>query len=476
MRAKFTAIFAIIVIIVGGLTFALTRAIIGSQLPAPDAARPLAGATSYLQLQGLLLERWLAVQAVDPKAREPFNAGTADARAEAATAYANQLRDAASRSDVPAPVLVVLVDAQGVVLGRNGSKGMRGETLTKIYPALQTALSTGATGSDVWIRRERSEQLLTSYAPIRGADGAIVGALAAGTALNDERLSGTAERTSGQGLMLAVPAGDSLEVVARTTNMPGEATLTPAALEGAKQALAAGQVVSLGGFGADIAAKAGPLDGYGHGRQAVLIAVAAGSSANLLGSMTIPALGVLALGLVLVIIAGYVLDSYISRPVSEIEEGLLQVMNGRTDYRFELEHSELGGLAFRINSLLNQLLGVQEEEETDEQGRPSRAPAASSFQDALAVDERMATSTAEGSPDARALRDEPDAAYYARLYNEYVAGKKSLGDPTDHIEQKSFTTRIMANERELLQKHGKPVRFKIEVRGREVVLLAVPLA
>jgi hypothetical protein len=150
-------------------------------------------------------------------------------------------------------------------------------------------------------------------------------------------------------------------------------------------------------------------------------------------------------------------------------------MNGKTDLRFEIEHAEYGGLVFRINSLLNQLFGVQEDE-TDDQGRPSRAPSSTSFEDALSVDERMATS-ADGADagDQRTLREEPEAKYYARIFGEYIAGKRSLGDPVDHITQEAFTARIRASEAEMAQKHGKPVRYKVEVRGREVVLLAVPL-
>ena len=51
-------------------------------------------------------------------------------------------------------------------------------------------------------------------------------------------------------------------------------------------------------------------------------------------------------------------------------------MLGRAhDRRFEIEHAELGGLVFRLNSLLNQLIGVQEDE-TDADGRPTPAPEA----------------------------------------------------------------------------------------------------
>jgi hypothetical protein len=150
-------------------------------------------------------------------------------------------------------------------------------------------------------------------------------------------------------------------------------------------------------------------------------------------------------------------------------------MNGRTDLRFEIEHAELGGLVFRLNSLLNQLLGVQEDD-TDDQGRPSRSPQAAAFSDALAVDETMAPYAAADVAEAKTLREEPDAQYYARIFKEYVDAKISLGDPVDHITREAFVGRIMASERETSEKHGKPVRYKVEVRGREVVLIAVPLA
>src|SRR5262249_32150330 len=157
----------------------------------------------------------------------------------------------------------------------------------------------------------------------------------------------------------------------------------------------------------DYIASARALDGYGNGHRLVLISMVHLAAPAILSGLVWPALGATVIGLLLVIAGAWLLDNYISRPISELEDGLLAIMNGRTDRRFEIEHAELGGLVFRLNSLLNQLFGVQEDE-TDAQGRPSRAPAAASFQDALAVDETMAASeTAD-----EALRDEPADAYY----------------------------------------------------------------
>ena len=73
--------------------------------------------------------------------------------------------------------------------------------------------------------------------------------------------------------------------------------------------------------------------------------------------------------------AGWLLGNYITRPINMLEEGLLAILNGQADKRFELDHAELGGLAFRIDQLLNQLMGV-EEDTTDDEGRVSRSPSA----------------------------------------------------------------------------------------------------
>jgi HAMP domain-containing protein len=274
----------------------------------------------------------------------------------------------------------------------------------------------------------------------------------------------------------AVKDGDKLDVVAKSGGVTPEiiAAITAApAKDAALQALGTGQLTELSGMPRDYQASARPLEGYGNGRRLVLISIVHLSAPAILGGLIWPALGATVLGLILVIAGAWLLDNYISRPISEIEDGLLAIMNGRTDRRFEIEHAELGGLVFRLNSLLNQLLGVQEDE-TDDQGRPSRAPAAASFQDALAVDERMAASAGSSVADA-ALRDEPADDYYRRIFDEYIAAKRSLGDPTEGITLPAFVERIQASEQEMREKHGKPVRYKIEVRDREVVLLAVPL-
>ena len=185
----------------------------------------------------------------------------------------------------------------------------------------------------------------------------------------------------------------------------------------------------------------------------------------------------MALGLVLVLAGGFFLGSYISRPIAILEEGLLAILNGQSDKRFELDHAELGGLAFRIDQLLNQLMGV-EEDNTDDEGRVSKAPTAANFGEALSVDRSnrdVAAAAAASDVDVARLAAEPADQYYGRLYREYIAAKKALGEQVDHITEPTFKSRIQGMEQDATQKHGRPVRYHVQSNGREVVLLAVPL-
>ena len=144
------------------------------------------------------------------------------------------------------------------------------------------------------------------------------------------------------------------------------------------------------------------------------------------------------------------------------------------DKRFELDHPDLGGLAFRIDQLLNQLMGV-EEDTTDEEGRVSVAPTAKNFSEAMSVDDRAVSSGGVDPNLMRQLAAEPPAQYYARIYREYVAAKKALGEATDHITEQAFATRIQGMEKDKAAELGKPVRYQVQVSGKEVKLLVIPV-
>jgi hypothetical protein len=485
LRNKIIAVNAVIVLIVGLLSWVLMRQTIGAAAGNPgvllaDAKHEVQGASARLQLDALRTERWLAQRATDPAALDPFQKSTDSARKEAATSICDRfLSDARGSSTFEgiAPAMAMLIDENGRMVGRNGSSLNAGRDLGADYPAFKDALSKGRSGSDIWANADKQDSFLTSYAPVRSSDGKVAGMIALGVGLADE-LTRVGEQTTGRALaIVAQEKGPDVAVVAHSTNT---AALSDAVGTTAKDLIKR----ILDGSKADAVPAndmfvgASPLDGLGDGKHSALVAASPSTVLDNAAAMPTPILYVTVLGLILVLVGGWMLGNYITRPINLLEEGLLAILNGQQDKRFELDHPELGGLAFRIDQLLNQLMGI-EEDTTDEQGRPSKAPSAADFREAMSVDRGTGGAVGEGQQvdpaQAQALAAEPPAQYYARIYREYINAKKALGEQTDHITEQAFATRIQGMERDASQKYGRPVRYQVHARNKEVVLLAVPL-
>jgi hypothetical protein len=481
MRNKIIAVNAVIVLIVGLLSFVIVRqAIVAAASNTTQlterAKRDAQAASARFQFDGLRAERWLGGKASEPAAHDVLSKATASARGDAATVFADAILAAAKKEPFfggAVPSLVAVIDANGKIIGRNGSTLSRGEDLASAYPALKEAIAKGQSGSDVWVNPGRNDNYLASYAPLRDDKGNPAGAVAIAMTLNDS-LSRVSDATTGRGLLLAVVDDKGIRIASNSTNATDN-TKAAVTKVGAEVKAAIGQGHSMAVAGDDVIVAAAPLEGFGAGRNAAVVSVAAATLVENAGSLPLPILGVMGLGVVLVIVGGWLLGNYITRPIQMLEEGLLAILNGQSDKRFELDHGELGGLAFRIDQLLNQLMGV-EEDNTDDEGRPSNAPTAAHFAEAMSVDQGGGGSDA--GLDAAAIQRlaaEPAPQYYARIYGEYIAAKKGLGEKVDHITEQAFASRIQGMETDASQKHGKPVRYHVAQRGREVVLLAVPL-
>ncbi len=468
MRNKIIAVNAVIVLIVGLLAFAIVRTQLSLATSSTEqlkrsAQRDAVSIAAKLQLDGLRAERWLSAKAAEPATRAALTKATPDARSDAARQLSDQIANAAPAALGTKPSIVAVVDGNGKILGRNGSDLGRGDDVSATYPAFKDALSKTAPGSDVWTDTKRADQYIASYVPVRDENNRTM-MLVIGVALNDA-LARVTEASGGRGVLLVNETGD---ILANTQTTDDVKKAVKDGANDVKNAVTTGTVI--GGGKDDVLFAAAPLDGFGEKKTAV-VAVAPTSLLEGASGAALSILGAMALGLVLVVAGGWFLGSYISRPIAALEEGLLAILNGQNDKRFELDHAELGGLAFRIDQLLNQLMGV-EEDNTDEQGRISKAPTAASLGDAYSVDRG---GQAAGAAPAPALAHEPAEQYYARLYQEYIAAKRSLGEQVDHITDAAFRSRIQGMEQEAASKHGRPVRYQVQVNGREVVLLAVPL-
>lgn len=488
MRLKIIAVFSLIVVVLSVLGWVVAGTVAA---PAPDpqiANRALQGAVSELQLEGAMTQRWLAEQtAKTATLREPFVVPETqpDQRGIAAAAESDKLFQLAQKElGVITPNFVALVNPKGVTLGRSGST-VRKEDFGKAYPTLIAALEAKTSINDVWLDKALGQQHLASISPVLDTDGRLLGGVVIAWLIDNAHLSDTSVKTSGRALALVVKSGNGV-TVAGTSDKPDTALVAKLSSGPTADALAktGGGGENLPGLPSGAYASAKSLDGFGEaGKQVVLVALVP-SPPSFLMKLLLPFAGVLVFALVLVGIGGYLLGGYIMRPVTEIEEGLLGIINGQTNRRFEIEHAELGGVVSHLNSLLNQLFGVTEDD-TDEEGRPSHAPDAKAFKDAISVDERFVggprSASSPGVPvssgvEAAALKSEPESAYQDRIFKEYIAAKRQVGDPTDHITREEFLGRIAQNEAETQEKTGKAVRYKVEVKGKEVQLIAIPLS
>jgi hypothetical protein len=344
-------------------------------------------------------------------------------------------------------------------------------------------LSQGRPIHDVWIEEQEKKMLETAVAPIRGDGGAVLGALVAGYDISN----GVARRA---GAMLDRDIAFLVEGKVYSSSLEGDgmrdlrgylfgpaATSTNAVLGGQNsqsqlwRATLAGQEYS--GITARLPmAPSHPVGFAVLGNRSAQLSVL--SVVNVILILT-------ALGAVLVILYGFMIGSTIMGPIEEIEEGVLAVINGRSDLRLEIESPELGGLAFRINQLLNVMTGTEEQSE-DEQGRVSIPPSAKDWGDAAFADAAPAAAKPAADADdpvedpalSQKLGTEEEAGYARRLYAEYVAAKQVLGENVSNIPQDRFHQRLTGRAQALAQKHGcRLVRFQVETRNGQVILRPV---
>lgn len=477
MRLKIILPNAIVVLLVGLLSYVVVRQrLLTLDDPATVKAaveKDSLGVAGVLQLQLLRAERWLTEHGTTDALRERLqNLGLEDkGRREKTTNALGELkRHAADAKTVfsDPPDLAAIVDKDGKAVGRSEDpQTYAGDDFGKEYPALVAALKENRSGSDIWLSSRFAHKHLVSYAPVRDASGNAIGAVVLAWSLSDQRLAGMSDGAAA--LVVIENGAPKVKAKANESVAPG---LTNE-LEGSLKDTAARAMTN----GADsfttpaFAGSVTALRNIGTGDRAAVAVGRRISNIDSPDAIVWPILAAMGLGLAFVFIAGGILGGYITDPVGRMEESLLQVINGNTNHRVQIEHAELGGLAFRINQLLNTVLGV-EEDNTDEDGRPSVPPAPNHFSEAMAVDE------SRGAPDAAqaaALAAEPEGAYYARLYREYIEAKRANGEAVDNITQQVFVDRIQGMERDQAAKIGRPVRYAVQRRDGQVRLLAIPL-
>lgn len=416
-----------------------------------------------------------------------LSASTENLQRDRAFRRANEIMDQFARIYAEGggpPELVVITNDRGVVIARNQDRNrMHNDDLTQQLSTLSRALSSGTPAIDVWsFAAGQRKLLLTAIVPIHDQSG-VMGALIVAYDMSNGMASRLGHPLSreiaffdGERVYSSSLGGERLAEV-QTVLFEQQTAATQAALsqDANSEAFRAelGDAEYVGAIGPLPSSASTPV-GYAIFANRTAQAAKAAPTLSILVAMV--------LGLIVIIIYGFLIGSGFLKPVEEMEEGILQVINGRTDMRLDIKSQEFGGLAYRINQLLNVFTGT---EEADADGRVSSPPEAwgAVASEAGAREPAPSGASAAAAPEgtdaeeaavARELAAEPEDAYYARLFAEYVAAKEAVGENVSNITEDKFVKRLRANEQSLIKKHAcRMVRFQVQTKGTQVNLRPV---
>ena len=454
-----------------------------------------------------LLDRSLRILALDFVSQVKQRAGDADVklvftaldeegrrtRAFEATERSSAWLGDPARGSRGRPDIVVITDDSGKVLARNADRNrMYGSRLDTALPAVSGTLRDGESRHDVWKKVDEGKVLEVAAAPIRSEEGTIVGTLVVGYDLSNGLAQSEGKTLGGRDVAFLadgkVYSSSFTENVAKQLRaylFGDAAAATTAAMNGAASGA---WKAKLGD--SDYVGVLAPLPMAGTSKVAYAVLANRTDAVRVVAESTDTVILLTVIFALVVLGYGFMIGNSIVKPIEEIEEGVLAVINGNTDLRLDTNNADYGGLAYRINQLLNVFTGVSEGDGEDDQGRVSNvhqeAWKDSAFSDGGAAGGAAGASAPAGAGAGAAgeaiddpalaakLSAEPEEAYYKRVFAEYVAAKKAAGESVANIPEDRFTQRLKGNEQALVKKHGcKAVRFQVQKSGGQVSLQPV---
>lgn len=376
-----------------------------------------------------------------------------------------------------APDIVCVVDETGRVVARDGDiNRMNGNVLTQSVPRLSEVLSSGEAVHDAWFKEDENKLFHVGMAPIRNDGGGVIGGLVVGYDISNA----LAEREARLiGRDVAFVYGDS--VYSSSLEQATAGAL-------GSYLFGDGRGATEGAFNGQVSAPFELMVGKDHWSGVVAsvpatpsVAIGYVVLANETAAIAPVAVAnvilmLMIVGVLLVLVYGFVIGGSLMRPLEEIEEGILTVINGRTDFRIDVASDEFGGLAYRVNQLINMFTGV---EETDSEGHTIAhaehfEPVSSTQASAAGGGGGSKDGSVDDTDAAAKLASEPEADYHERIYAEYVAAKQGVGEDVSNIPKDKFILRLQKNAANLTKKHQcRMVRFQVQTKGSQVILRPV---
>jgi len=380
--------------------------------------------------------------------------------------------------------ILAILNSTGKIIARNlNPNADYGEDLRAKYPAVAQALK-GIAVKDIWTWRDGGVHVV-AVAPITRPDSTIVGAIlvawvvSAKTAQENRDLLRTeigyfhADKVHTSSFVSA--SDPSKEDVTKTQALSNflfsDQKLAAAALSSGAPTPVAHWFLE----GRDYAVVAAPMPGNFADKTsgfAVLASLTEGMSRVQSEGMKVLLLGLLAV-IVALATAAMTARRFIG-PLDKIELGVAEIINTNIDYTFKPVGPDFEGLSNSLNVMLARLLGREEpneeaveEEEEEEAGKRWKA-------DLMSIDNSEGTAS---PATVAALAQESEAAYYPRLFNEYVNALRASGKPAGGLSVQAFMAKLSLAEAGLREKwECKSVRYQLVNQGGEIWFKPVKIA
>jgi hypothetical protein len=433
------------------------------------------------QLSGLKLANLASERARSPGVLAVFDKADPAARQSAAYEVCEKLNQQLKQDGRKADIVAIL-DANGKIVGRDLNPNADvGLDLRAKYPAVARALQ-GVAVKDVWTWQDRVHEI--AVAPVVKADNTVVGAalfawvVSAVTAQANRDLLDTDIGFFHAGKVYASSFVSSVD--ASKEDVAKSQTLSNLLFAGGKPAEIALQkatptpVMSWEIEGHEFAAVAAPIPGNFADKTSgfvVLASLSEGMADVHAAGMKIVWLGLLAI-IVAIVTATLTARRFVA-PLDKIELGVAEVINGNIDYTFKPVGQDFEGLSNSLNVMLARLLGREEPNEEaveeDEDGGKQKWRA-----DAMVIAE---TDGSAPAATVAALAEESEAAYYPRLFGEYLSTLQKLGQPSEGMSVLSFMAKLSLTEAGLREKwECKVVRFLLTAQGNQISFRPVKIS
>ncbi len=377
MRWKLLVGNVVAVLLVGILGWALVRSRAAEAL-ATDVAPSVDRSTSLLDAVRAQDGDQL-VDAVEAATHAPdlaavFAADSESAQRDAAftfsEAMARQVGAQVPRRGRPAELVAVL-SADGRVVGRNADRRLDvGRNVGQEFPAVQNALAAprGHVVRD-YIKYGEQGWLEVAVAPVIVNDQ-IRGGLLVGFVLADSAARSDAQRI-GVAVGYLFRDGESCMVQSLSVGQQREKEQLRAWCNqrGLQNLLRGRQSATLTLGDEEYLAMSTPMPGaYTPGNAGALVLRSITAAKAPADDVALPVLLTTLLGLLVAVGYNLYLAMYFEKPIEQIEDGLLQIINGNREHRINVEHPELGGIVYRANQLVSELTGVEEGDGTGGSG------------------------------------------------------------------------------------------------------------